>query len=183
VNEQHTLPMATKLEWLRAHLLALLDAHPHGSWNVQKITTKAMIGMQSAYDFNAIYGDPVRWCRCAVVDQEELPQDVDTTDDVHGGQVLVSHVFSVILQFGFIESDVFAGSTTSNFYDVLWSESPEGILFNLTTLGADVVEATGGQIVQIESPDEIAMPEFPVAIYGVEEDTLVHHCDFRITIT
>ncbi len=183
MNEQHTLLLATKLEWLRAHLLALLNAQGFGTWNVSKFTTMAMIGMQSGFDFNAIYGKPVRWCRIAPIDQEELPQDVDNTDDIHGGQVLVSHVFSVIIQFGFTESDTFDGSTTANFYEVLWAESPEGVLFNLTTLGASVVAGYGGQVVQIESPDEIAIPEFPVAVYGAKEDTIVHHCDFRITIT
>ena len=169
-----------KMEWLRAKLTTLLDAHGYATFNVHKFVTKAMLGMESTFDYKAVFGNPVAWCRIAPIDMERDTELTDEEEDIHGSTVLVGHTFSVLIQYEFIESNVYDGSSFDQWNKLLFSRTPAGVLFELSTLGAEVVQ--DDVIVQVEPPETIAIPEFPVAVYGAPEETFVHHCDFRVTL-
>jgi len=177
-----TIPLDEKMEWLRAKLKSLLDAHGYATFNVHKFVTMGMLGLASNYDVKNVFGKPVAWCRIAPIDMEDNSEITDDEVDVGGSQVIQHHTFSVLIQYQFAESDSYDGSTFDQWNKLLFNQGPApGVLKEFATLGAEVV-GSENQVVQIERPESIAIPEYPVAFYATEDETLVHHCDFRITL-
>jgi hypothetical protein len=178
---------STKLEKLKSHLETILAGHTNGgTWRVHEFVTRHLLGLQSAYDFREVMGDPVRWCRIVPVDQPESVENIDDTRDIGNTGVLLTHEYEVIIQYEFQESDVFAGSTQAEFNDLLWGRSPDGVLLSLSRVGGFTLAGTDA-IIQVNAPDTIAIPSFPiVALDGtgdMDEGVLVHHVDFRIQLT
>ena len=180
---------ADKLQTLITYLTSLLASHANGgTWRVNELVTAHLLGLQSRYDFRDVFGDPVRWCRIAPVDQPDAVDNVDDIRDVHNSSVLVTHEYEIILQYEFQETNVFAGSTTQQWYNVLWGECPDGILTALNTVGALEVSDGSGEIIQVNKPSSIALPTLPLAAYGSDlagdgEQVLFHYVDFRIQLT
>jgi len=193
MNSPFTIPMEAKLEWLRQKCAAVLDAHGYATFNVVKFITKAMLGMESVYDFQNVFCDRslspprVAWCRMAPIDQADATQYGNEDEyAITGGKVQISHTFAVLMEFEFTESDAYAGSTQEQFNMLLWGESPTGLLTELSTVGAEEVDESivgeAGHIVEVDRPETIAVPEFPVAVFASQPEALVHHLDFRITL-
>jgi len=187
MSSPFTITLEAKLEWLRQKCAAILNAHGYATFNVVKFVTKGMLDMESVYDFRSVFGDPVAWCRMAPIDQADATQYGD--DDAYaiaGGKVELSHTFAVLMQYQFTESNAYPASTQEQFNKLLWGRTPAGLLVELSTVGAEEVDEAivgeAGHIVEVDRPETIAVPEFPIAIYGAQEETLVHHLDFRITL-
>ncbi len=186
--EQHTVTQEQKLAALHAHLVSILAQHENGgSWNVVKHVTGGMMGLESRYDFSAVFGKPVRWCRVVPVDQGP-PVAATETMDVGNATIIVGHEYEVLIQYQWEETNAYSGSTQEQFNLMLWqdSQSAPGVLFDLTTRGALVLAGTD-EIIELQAPEAIAIPSFPVSVFGgLEQDddsVLVHHADFRITLT
>jgi len=180
---------AVKLETLKTYIEGILANHTNGGvWRVNELVTKHLLGLESRYDFENVFGDPVRWCRIAPVDQPSAVDNVDDIRDVHNSSVLVTHEYEIIIQYQFQEDEAFTGSTTQEWYNLLWGECPDGILTAFNTVGALEVDDGSGEIIQINKPESIALPSMPLVAFGSNlagdgEQLLIHHVDFRVQLT
>ena len=184
-----TASQAVKLETLKNFIAGILAEHANGgTWRVDELVSQHLLGMESRFDFQDVFGKPIRWCRIAPVDQPDAVDNVDDLRDVMNSTVLVTHEYEIILQYQFEESNVFAGSTTEEWYDVLWGRCPDGILTALNYIGALEVDDGSGDIIQVNKPNTLAMPSMPLVAYGSNlsgdgEQLLIHHADFRVQLT
>lgn len=180
---------AVKLQTLKTYVEGILANHTNGgTWRVNELVTAHLLGLQSRFDFKDVFGDPVRWCRMAPVDQPDAVDNVDDIRDVHNSTVLVTHEYEIILQYQFEEADAFPGSTTEEWYNVLWGECPDGILTSFNHVGAILVDDGSGEIIQVNKPNTIALPTLPLVAFGSDlagdgEQVLIHHVDFRVQLT
>lgn len=180
---------AMKLETLKTYIAGILANHENGgTWNIEELVSRHLLGLESRLDFKGVFGNPIRWCRIAPVDQPEAVDNVDDLRDVGNSTVLVTHEYEVIIQYQFDEADAFAGSTTEEWYNVLWGRCPDGLLTALNHVGALEVDDGSGDIIQVNKPDNIAMPSLPLVAFGSNlagdgEQLLVHYIDFRVQLT
>lgn len=184
------VPFDEKLEGLRAKIETLLTAHGVGTPIVSKrVTNYELFGMESMFDFDQIFGNPIFWARIAPVDLVLQPTGEQPNAGWHGYDKHVESIdFVVLLEFEYSEPavDEYDGSTTQTFHNLLFGQSPIGLLSYFNGNGGFKIAAAGsgdlGGTVELKPPTQVIIPEFPISATG-DRSKLVHYAEFRVTVT
>jgi len=180
-----TLNADDKLEGLRSKVEDLLTAHNVGTPIVEKFVTGYMLGLESKYDFDAIFGNPVFWARVAPVDLVLQPTlEAPNEGGAGTGRLVEAIDYRILLQFQYEESDEYEGSTQQKFNNLLLGKTPKGLLSYFNGVGGfEIFPASGDSwVVEAKPPASIVIPDFPVSAFG-NRDLFVHYAEFTVIIT